>query len=227
MNKKGLSVLFLGAKDNEQCSKALAFCRSNFTECTAYLARWGDPLPEDICWWEGDYIISFLSRWIVPDYVLARARIAAINFHPGPPEYPGIGCNNFALYEQADEYGVTCHHMASEVDTGSIVAVRRFPIFEGDDVASLLGRTHDYQLVLSYEIMALISRVEELPSSSEQWTRKPFTRKQLDELGRITTDMTREEVEQRIRATKYGEWRPIIEHQGFTFQLATETDRPE
>ncbi len=78
--------------------------------------------------WQGDYIISYLSRWVVPAELLERARRAAVNFHPASPDYPGIGCNNFALYENAAEYGVTCHHMAPRVDSGEIIAVRRFPV---------------------------------------------------------------------------------------------------
>ena len=56
------------------------------------------PFPKEAKKWQGDYIISYLSRWIVPSYLLNNAKIASFNFHPASPEYPGIGCNNFALY---------------------------------------------------------------------------------------------------------------------------------
>jgi methionyl-tRNA formyltransferase len=174
--------------------------------------------------WEGEYIISYLSRWVVPEYLLKKAKVASINFHPGSPDYPGIGCNNFALYEEAKEYGVTCHHMASRVDTGAIIAVKRFPVFPTDNVATLLLRTYDYQLVLFYEIVSLILEGKELPVSEERWTRKPFSRKEFDELGRITPDMTKEEIGKRIRATTFGVWKPNIELQGFVFELKTEQD---
>jgi methionyl-tRNA formyltransferase len=71
---------------------------------------------------------------------LDRAKHAAFNFHPGSPDYPGIGCLNFELYEEAREYGVTCHHMVPKVDTGGIIAVKHFAIFDSDCVASLLAR---------------------------------------------------------------------------------------
>ena len=63
-----------------------------------------------------------------------KSKTAAINFHPASPEYPGTGCNNFALYENAGEYGVTCHYMAPKADTGKIIKVKRFPVFANDDV---------------------------------------------------------------------------------------------
>lgn len=155
---------------------------------------------------------------------MKRAKVAAINFHPGPPEYPGIGCNNFALYEGAKEYGVTCHHMAAQVDTGAIIAVKRFPIFATDDVAGLLLRTYEYQLVLFYDIVSLILEGKPLPESEEKWARKPFTRKEFNDLTRITPNMSKEEIAKRIRATTFDVWRPCVELGGFVFELKKEHD---
>ena len=212
-------ILFLGKKQDEHCTKAVDFIKNNFKDVTVYLGKWGDPLPEDIGWWDGEYIISYLSRWIIPEYLIKKAKIAAINFHPASPHYPGIGCNNFALYEGAEEYGVTCHHMVSKVDTGKIIAVKRFPIFQNDGVHSLLLRTYDYQLALFYEIIGSILKDKPLPSSSEIWTRKPFCRKEFNRLSMIASTMSREEVERRIRATSNGEFQPTIEVSGHIFEL--------
>ena len=162
--------------------------------------------------------MSYLSRWIVPTEVLAAARLAAINFHPGPPEYPGTGCVNFALYEEADQYGVTCHHMEPAVDTGDLVAVRRFPVLPTDDVASLLARTHDHLLVLFYEIVSKIATGRPLSQCGEGWTRKPFTRRELDDLSRISPEMGLEEITRRIRASDYAPWRPLLEIGGYCFE---------
>ncbi len=215
-----MSILFVGKQDDDHTLRALKFCRANFSAVSAHLGRWGDPLPDEVRHWEGDYIVSYLSRWVLPADVLEKARTAAINFHPASPDYPGIGCNNFALYEDAAEYGVTCHHMAPRVDSGSIVAVRRFPVFAADDVEALLARTYDFQLVLFYEIAGAMASGEPLPRSDEQWTRKPFSRKDFNELGRIRPDMSREEIARRIRATRFGPWKPTIDIEGFVFELA-------
>jgi methionyl-tRNA formyltransferase len=211
MNKLKLSVLFLGKEEDAHAEKALNFCRMNFTDVTGYLGKWGDPLPDDVGWWEGEYIISYLSRWVVPERLLKKATVAAINFHPASPEYPGIGCNNFALYEEANEYGVTCHHMLSRVDTGAMIAVKRFPLFATDNVATLLSRTYDHQLALFYDIVSLILEGKELPGSEERWTRKPFSRKEFDNLGRLTPDMTEDEIAKRVRAITFGRWKPAFE----------------
>ncbi len=218
MNKRDFSILFLGKAEDAYCIRALDFCCQRFTHVTDCLGAWGDPLPRVAKEWSGDYIISYLSRWVVPSFLLERARKAAFNFHPASPEYPGIGCNNFALYENAQEYGVTCHHMASKVDTGPIIAVRRFPIYPQDGVAELLERTYQHQIALFFEIVGLLAEGKELPVSEERWKRPPFTREQFNELFIITPDMSREEVARRIRAVSYRHWQPYIELHGYRFE---------
>jgi methionyl-tRNA formyltransferase len=218
MTKSSQSLLFLGKADDPDCLRALEFCKDHFSDVTSCLGKWGDPLPEDIRKWEGDYVISYLSRWVVPEELLNHARKAAINFHPASPEYPGIGCNNFALYEDAKEYGATCHHMASKVDTGRIIKVRRFPVYPEDGVDALLKRTYENQIELFFEIVGLIAEGKELPVSNETWTRPPFSRKQFNELFIIRPDMTEDEVRRRIRAISYGPWQPYVEIHGHRFE---------
>jgi methionyl-tRNA formyltransferase len=197
----------LGKASDSHVARAVDFCRRNFATVGVYLGTWDDPLPKGAVSWNGDLIISYLARWIVPSGLLGRAG-TAINFHPGPPEYPGYGCNNFAIYESAREYGVTCHHMAPRVDTGAIIEVTRFPVLPADNAGTLLARAYDVQLALFHRIVGLIARGETLPASAETWTRKPFTRAQFGELGRLTPGMTEQEIARRKRALDVGALKP-------------------
>ena len=160
-------------------------------------------MPQEVLSWSGDILISFISSWIIPAALLERASGAAINFHPGSPDYPGTGCTNFAFYNGEKEYGVTGHHMKAVVDTGSIIAVKRFEIGPGDTVFGVTQ--HCYELIeeMFYEIMERILHSQPLPESGEKWTRKPYTRKQLDALCEIDPAMSEEEIEKRIKATTY------------------------
>ena len=211
--RKDVSLLFLGKASDRHTELAAEFCRRNFATVAVYLGQWGDPFPDAIRSPDWDCIVSYLSRWIVPPQMLDKARLA-INFHPGPPEYPGYGCNNFAIYEGAVEYGVACHHMERTVDTGPVIAVKRFPVLATDDGGTLLLRAYDYQLVLFYEITELIIQGKQLPRSKATWTRKPFTRKQFDELGRITNDMSEAEKARRTRAVNVDALKPSSRSQG-------------
>ncbi len=219
MSKLDKTLLFLGKQEDAHGEKALAYCQEHFAQVTSYMGTWGQKLPAELKNWEGDYIVSYLSRWVVPKWLLDRAQAGAINFHAASPEYPAIGCNNFALYEEAEEYGSTCHHMAPKVDTGAIVAVKRFPVLPSDTVASVLAKTYDHQLELFYEVFGEVVAGRPLPESDETWTRPPFTREQFNELGRITPDMSQEEVAKRVRATSFGVWQPVIELHGYVFEL--------
>lgn len=222
-NKSTSSILFLGKKDDDCCNRAFQFVEANFDNVTAYFSAWGEQMPTEICDWNGDYILSYLCRWVIPLTVIQSAEKGAINFHPASPDYPGIGCNNYALYENASEYGATCHHMAGKVDTGKIIAVKRFPVFSTDDVSSLLLRTYEFQLVLFYEIVGKILNREPLPEPDEHWTRHPRSRREFNELGVITPEMTDDEVARRVRAVSYGVFQPTVDIGGFRFVLKVGT----
>ena len=162
----------------------------------------GSPFPEDVAWLKPKWLISFLSPWIVPSRVLGVCE-KAINFHPASSDYPGTGCYNFALYENARAYGALSHFMAEKVDTGAIIEERRFPVFEHETVETLKHRTMVVMLALFHDIACRIARGEPLQPSAVIWGRKPFTRRQLNELTTVTTDMSADEVRRRIRSTTY------------------------
>ena len=198
-----MSVLFFGKANDFYCQKAAEFISLNFQNSQFAIANRGDSFPENCKSWHGDYIISYLSPWIIPEFLLKRANLASINFHPGPPEYPGIGCTNFAIYNQEPVFGVTCHHMAAKVDTGEIIAVKRFPLLDSDSVFSLTQRCYAHILSLFYDIMTEISIGKPLPSERETWKRAPYTRVELNALCKISIEMPIEEIKRRVRATTF------------------------
>ncbi len=175
-------LLFIGKKDDLYCRQAIEFIKNFFKNMKVITGTRDDSFPEELMEWRGDYIISYLSPWIIPQVLLANVKKASINFHPGPPEYPGIGCTNFAIYNNEKEFGITCHHMNPKVDTGRIIAVKRFPLFEGDSVFSLTQRCYAHILALFYDIVSLIISGKRLPESYEVWKREPYKRKELNEL---------------------------------------------
>ena len=212
-------ILFLGKNNDTYTLKALNHLKLLFTDVEFYLGDWGDPLPTDTSFWEGQILISYKSRWIVPKNLLDKAKEVAINFHPASPDYPGIGCVNFALYENAKEYGSTCHHMNPKVDTGDIIKVVKFPIYPSDNVETLLTRTYEHQLILFYEMIDYLYSGKKLPKSNEKWSREPLSRKDFDELNKIQIDMDSSEIKRRIRATLYKKFRPKLSFNNFNFEL--------
>ena len=129
-------MLFL-SKKTKWCDTAKKYVLQYFDNVTIFQGDTGDSLPEEVYNWKGDYIISYLSPWIVPEKVLKNTQKKAINFHPGTPSYGGIGCYNFAIYNQEKEYGVLCHEMIKQVDSGEIIKIRYFPLSNNETVLSL------------------------------------------------------------------------------------------
>ena len=150
---KDLRILFLRKKDNQYAQRAEDFIRRSFQHAVIFSGGRKDKLPADVLNWKGDLVVSFISSWIYPQSLLSNANMAAINFHPGSPEYPGTGCTNFAIYNGEKEYGVTCHHMNEGVDSGNIIAVKRFPVTGNDTVYQVTQ--HCYKLIeeMFYEII--------------------------------------------------------------------------
>lgn len=200
-----LKILFIGKKDDHCSQQAADFIRLHFRDSVIIFSKRGDAIAPEALHWKGDLLISYLAQWIIPQELLERAQLAAINFHPGPPEYPGIGCTNFAIYNGEKTFGITCHHMVSKVDSGEIIIVRRFPVFENDTVYSITQRCYIHILHAFYELMGIILMNKELPSSSETWKRPPYRRKDLNKLCELTPDMSPEEIDKRVRATTFGD----------------------
>ena len=197
-------ILVLGKKrDDFYFQKAIDFTLQFFPDTVLVLAKPGDPFPLETLQWSGDYIISYLCPWVLPAALIERANIAAINFHPATPEYPGTGCTNFAIYNNEPVYGVMSHYIDPKVDTGRIISVRRFPVFSRDTVYSLTQRCYAHMLVLYYDILSLIIEGKPLPLSEETWKKAPYRKKDLDALKRLTLDMTEAEIARRIRASTY------------------------
>jgi methionyl-tRNA formyltransferase len=166
-----------------------------------------------------DLLISYISTCIVPREVLKKTKKWNINFHPGPPEYPGIGCFNFAIYNSAKQFGTTAHLMTPKVDSGKIIGIKRFDMDNEETVESLSIKTYSTQLVLFKEVIKFIEVNNSLPSSDEKWKRKPYKRNELEKLAEIDSNMTKAETDKRIRATYYpGKPAPFTEIKGYRFE---------
>jgi methionyl-tRNA formyltransferase len=178
------SVLFIG--DSSRWSALAASYLHDVFE-TVEVVFWdhGEPKPGIVEHWNGDHVFCFKADLVLSTELLARARRSAVNFHPSPPQYRGVGGYHFALRDDRTEFGVTCHHMVSKIDAGQIVAVRRFPITPGETPEGLTERAAAYLLLLFYEMIDLVRTGSALPEAlGERWGERLYTRKMLGELLR-------------------------------------------
>lgn len=228
-SRNSMRVLFFGRAGCDATEKAVTHLKTLGCVVTLFKSeRRGEVLPEDVKNWVGEYIFCFRSLLVLPKYILDRAKIAAVNFHPAPVEYPGSGCLNFALYEESNFYGVTAHLMNEKVDNGAILECRRFEIFQGDSVDTLLERTHVKLLDLFFDLVADLvaggapALERKLASSAdEKWRGEAKRISALDKLQIIPLDISEAELGRVIRATYTEKFPPYIELHGYKFVLTT------
>lgn len=176
-------VLFVG--DNSRWSElASEYLRRTFADVTVLLWDYGDEKPDVIKTWYGDRIFCFKADLVLDAHTLGQATKTAINFHPCPPRYRGIGGYDYAIHENSTEFGVTAHHMISKIDAGPIIDVKRFPVLPRESVDSLRDRAAAYCLALFQEIVHSIHIGDRLPESEEVWGTKLYTRAMLQEFYR-------------------------------------------
>ena len=173
-----------------------------------------------------EYIFCFRSFIILRKSLIKKAKYAAINFHPGPPEFRGIGCLNFAIFENAKFYGVTAHVLDTKIDYGKIINVKRFEILKRDNVDSLLDKTHKKLLSQARKIIDLLSKnpynLNKLiyKSKNEKWSKKITKRADLDNFYNISSATTKKNLIKKIRATYSKKFKPYFLIHNYKFILS-------
>ena len=163
-----------------------------------------------------DFIISYRSSIILKNKDISLAKIAAINLHPGSPKYRGIGCLNYALYNNEKKYGFTIHLINKKIDYGKILFVKYFFIKKSDTVASLLEKTHKqcikYSKVFFKDILKDASRINfyKKKFNNEKWSKIIKNKKKLNKFYRIT-NFDVKEVDRKVRATEFINFKPFIQ----------------
>ena len=214
-----MNICFLTKAEKPGVNEAISFTKELSEKTDVYFGESSDSFPLKAKEKDYDLFISYISPWIVPKTVLDNTKKWNINFHPGPPEYPGIGCFNFAIYDAAKEFGATAHIMEPKVDSGRIVGVERFSMSENETVETLSNKTYESLYYLYEKTMSFVIKNNDLPKSKEIWKKKPYTRIELEELATIRSDMSLEEIKKRIRATYFpGKPAPFIDLYRYKFE---------
>lgn len=204
-----LKVLFIGKKDDTYAKLAVKFLKNKNMKVKVLWVKRNNKSKLNNILWHGDYIISYLCPILIPLKIINKAKIAAINFHPGPPEYPGIGCTNYAIYNNDNFYGVTCHFMSKNIDDGPIIDVKRFKIKNNETLFSLTEKSYKNMYHLYEKTIKKIFLGQELqPSSNIEWVGKAKTRKQFLKFLELSSAMSAKEIKKRIYSSTYPGFEP-------------------
>ena len=105
-----------------------------------------------------DYLISYLCPFKIPKKILDKINIASLNFHPECTKYPGIGCFNYAIYNQDKSYGVTCHFMNEKIDNGKIIKVKNFNLSKSETIRTISTKSYRNMYFLFKDIFNKIKK---------------------------------------------------------------------
>ena len=159
-------TIILLAGQAEQVAMPPVLCAHNPRLTVLSVATSADLAALDPDLLERARLIAFVTPEIVSSSVLAKLGYGAINFHPGPPDYPGWAPSHFALYERATEFGATVHVMVERVDAGPIVDVARFPIPSGISVLGLEGLAYAHLAHLFWRMAKSLATDPDPPSDA-------------------------------------------------------------
>lgn len=145
-------------------------------------------------------LIAYVTPEIVSTETLTALGYGAINFHPGPPEYPGWAPSHFALYQRATEFGATVHVMVERVDAGPIIDVARFPIPADISVLGLEGLAYGHLAQLFWRMARSLATEEGAPATLPiEWGRRKYSRRAYRAICDIPLDIAKDELERRLK----------------------------
>jgi len=117
-------------------------------------------------------LFGFLTDVIVPAEQLSRLH-QALNIHPGPPWMPGYRPTKKLLKDGNQDFGVTLHAMAEAVDTGPIIAVRRFRVPPNATLEIIETMAYQHCLQLALDNLELIAGLKEpIFHPTERWGKR-------------------------------------------------------
>lgn len=225
VNPIGKTIMFFGRSDCRNTTQGLKLMlASGFDVYLIINSGKNDKFPSEVMELECDYIICFRSWFILSQEVLDIPKSFAINLHPGPPNYPGSGCVNFAIYNDENNFGVTTHIMEKQVDSGSIIDYELFPITKKCNLHRVLISTHQKLFnQLNNLIVNLAAYGDEWVNTKindnkeVHWTGKRRKVKELIKERQITFDMDETEINKRIRAFHHPDYPIYVEIKGKRF----------
>jgi len=160
-----------------------------------------------------DVAISVQYHEILKSRHIAKAADITVNLHMAPlPEYRGCNQFSFAIINDDSEFGTTLHRIDPGVDSGPIIAERRFKIPDDCWVEDLYELTFNHSVELfRSEILKIIGGdYTTTPQDEYLSTRKTsfHLRKEIEDIKQIDLSWPADRIERHVRATSMGGFEP-------------------
>ena len=168
-----------------------------------------------------NFLISFLNSMYINKSVRKKIKINSFNFHPGPPEYPGFGCYNFALLDKVNYYGSTVHMINDKFDNGKIINVNIFKIlYKKINLEKLISETHENIIKQAKDFINIILNKKLKIESNFKWKKKAYTKKEFEIAREIKLNDSKGNVLNKIKAFSYKNYESVyLNFKGLKFEL--------
>ena len=168
-----------------------------------------------------DYLISFLNKSYISDKLRRKIKINSFNFHPGPPEYPGYGCYNFALLDKINFYGSTVHIINKKFDNGEIVDVKKFKIsYKKINLDKLISMTHKNMSKQSKKFINEILKDKLKVENNFKWRKRAYTKKEFESAREIKLNDSKKIILKKLKAFTFKNYESVyIRFKGFKFEF--------
>jgi len=160
-----------------------------------------------------DFIISVQYHKILKANHINRAKKLAINLHMAPlPEYRGCNQFSFAIIDNASTFGTTLHRLEAGIDSGAIIAEKRFPIPPNCWVKELYTLTEKHsQLLFTQNIASILSGNYTLTPQHTLIAKRGTSyhyRHEIKQIKKIDLNWPANKIERHIRASYFPPFEP-------------------
>lgn len=159
-----------------------------------------------------DWLFSLAYLSLIPDHLLAAARLGGINFHDGPlPDYAGLNAPLWALINGEARHGVTWHKIEGGIDEGAVIEQRLFDIAEDETALTLNAKCFAAAIESFAPLLDQLERGGPLGRAQDLSKRRYFARKDRPEAAaRLDFTQPADELARLVRALDHGGyWNPL------------------
>ncbi len=216
------SVIFFGRKNCQYSYKLHKLLKRNSKKLIYYKSSKKKNVSNINLNGKFDYLFSFRNFKIIKNNILEKIKYQSINFHPGPPEYRGIGCTNYAIFNRERSYGATAHLIDDKIDHGKIIEVVKFKINKNENLETLLNKTHKKMYKLAVKVIKNLLKNKNFynfKTNKYKWSKKLWKSRDLERLYEIKMSDDKKTVLKKIQATKYKNFCPFIKIKNYKFIL--------
>jgi len=210
-NSRNLNIQLVGVltNDNTRFQPELSVKKL----CQKYSIRIIDNLDEMLNIKDLDILISVQFHKILKQWHIDIAKQIAVNLHMAPlPEYRGCNQFSFAILNNESIFGTTLHKLEAEIDSGPIIAEKRFAIPKNCFVNELYDLTFIKSVELFEEQLGNIINDNFTLTSQKSFFDKRKTsiyyRKEIENIKKIDLNWDKEKIEKHIRATSMPGFNP-------------------